>query len=109
MTGSHDERRLLTLDEANLRFGIFWQKVLSEEALMKDEAFGQLPPHLTLQDLVVNPSVVALAMSAGIVGHDVTGTHSLLFINLPEDDIAVLRYTYLIVFKDALQYDRGKA
>ena len=109
VTGGHDECCLLALNETDVCFGVLWQKVLSEEALMKDKTIGQLPLHLSFQNLIMNPTVVTLPVSAGVVGHNMTSAHALLLVDLPEDYIAVLGYTYLIILIDALHGCRVEA
>ena len=100
MASGHDEGCLLALDQANMSLGIFGQQVLTERALAEDETIGQLATHSPMQQVIVNPSVVTKAMAVVVVSHDVPRAYSLLFVDLPEDDVSLIGTADMIVLVD---------
>ena len=99
MYGSHDKRRLLAFHETHGGVRTYRQQVLAEEALYQREVLSQqaLANHSSMY-----PALIALTMAIGTVLHDMTGTNTLMFIDLPEDDLATTGGSDVIVIVEAL-------
>ncbi len=99
MYGSHDERRLLAFHDTHGGVRTCRQQVLAEEALHQRKVLTQqaLANHSSMY-----PSLIALTMAIGTVLHDMTGTNTLMFIDLPEDDLATTGGSDVIVIVEAL-------
>lgn len=99
---SEDKCCLLALHDANVGIRVFRKQLLTEEALTQHIAFWQAASHLPLAYQVMYPTVVAVAVASGVVGHDVAGAYALLFVYLPEDDVAVVSNADVVVFIHAI-------
>ena len=96
--GSHDERRLLTLHQADMTVWIACQQVLAEEALVQLPVLGQ---HALTDQRYVCPALIAAAMAVGMVLHDVAAVHQPVVVYLPEDDVALVGGAQQVVVVDA--------
>ncbi len=74
--------------------------------MLSEEALGELPVGLELIATAedgVNPIGIAGAMPIGSVVHHFAGTHTLVLVDLPEDNRSVTGGTEMVALADGLE------